>query len=47
MKRKLIFKDYKGCLDPSQIENKTSHLEKNNLGINVLTVIKESNQLIQ
>ena len=39
--------DYKGCLDTSQIENKTSHLEKNNLGINVLTVIKESNQLIQ
>ena len=28
IKRKLRFKDYKNCLEASQIENKINHLEK-------------------
>ena len=31
IKRKLKFQDYKNCLEAAQIENKISHLEKNNI----------------
>ena len=31
IKRKLKFKKYKSCLEATQLENKTNHLEKNKI----------------
>ena len=36
IKRKLNFEDYKNCLEADEIENKTSHLEKNKIYVNSL-----------
>ena len=43
MKRKLKFENYKNCLEATQLENKTNHLEKNQIDIDSLKkVIKNS-----
>ena len=36
IKRKLKFKDYKNCLEASQIENKINQLEKNKIDVDSL-----------
>ena len=33
IKRKLIFEDFKNCLEATQIENKINHLEKNKVDV--------------
>ena len=34
MKRKLKFKNYKSCLEATQLDNKISYIEKNKIDIN-------------
>ena len=36
MKRKIKFENYKNCLEATQTENKTNHLEKNQIDIDSL-----------
>ena len=36
IKRKLKFEDYKNCLKATQLENKINHLEKNEIGADIL-----------
>ena len=36
IKRKLKFKNYKNCLEATQLENKINHLEKNEIDIHNL-----------
>ena len=36
MKRKPKFENYKNCLEATQLENKTNHLEKNQIDIDSL-----------
>ena len=36
IKRKLIFKDYKNCLEAAQIENEINNLEKNKIDVDSL-----------
>ena len=36
IKRKLKFEDYKNCLEATQLENKINHLEKNEIGADIL-----------
>ena len=33
IKRKLIFENYKNCLEATQLENKINHIEKNKIDI--------------
>ena len=40
MKRKLKFKNYKNCLEAPQLENKTNHLEKNEIEKNNKLILK-------
>ena len=43
IKRKSKFENYKNCLQATQLENKTNHLEKNQIGIDSLKkIIKDS-----
>ena len=49
IKRKLKFKDYKNCLEATQLENNINHLEKNKVDVESLKNHKEfmkSNELI-
>ena len=36
IKRKLKFEDYINCLEATQLENKINHLEKNEIGADIL-----------
>ena len=36
VKRSFKFEDYKHCLEATQLENKTNHLEKHNINVNNL-----------
>ena len=50
IKRKLIFEDFKNCLEATQIENKINHLEKNKVDVQIHREnhkeFKKSNKLI-
>ena len=43
IKRKLKFENYKNCLETTQLDNKTKHLEKNKINIDIpKKIIKNS-----
>ena len=50
IKRKLIFEDFKNCLEAAQIENKINHLEKKKVDVQIHREnpkeFKKSNKLI-
>ena len=42
IRRKIKFQNYKNCLEATQFENKTNHLEKNKIDTNSFFVTKKS-----
>ena len=46
IKRKLKFKNYKNCLEATQLGNKINHLEKNQTNIGSIKQINKKNKLI-